>query len=121
MKYTQWEKFLSSWFRLLLCNYNEDHLTSGDGVLGMKWVLHFSLQLPFETSLTPINMWRVTLQIHAEMRVDLHAPEPLKHGTSDSSSPQYQIVQLLQADGQAWPSQQEHSCNFIVKAALSTQ
>jgi hypothetical protein len=46
------EIILPSWFRLLLFNYNEDRVTSGDGtcISGMKRVFQFSLQPPFETS-----------------------------------------------------------------------
>jgi hypothetical protein len=41
-------------------------------------VLHFSLQLPFQTFISVINIGHVMLQIHAEVHVDVHVKWSLR-------------------------------------------
>jgi hypothetical protein len=61
-----------------LFNYPENHKTNAKNVLGTNYVLHFCLQILFENLFTQINIWRVTLEIHAETHVGLQVKLSLK-------------------------------------------
>jgi hypothetical protein len=45
--------------------------------LGIKCVFLVSPQLLFETFFSPMNAWRITLEIRAEMHVNFHVKCPL--------------------------------------------
>jgi hypothetical protein len=53
---------------LFNCLENRKTTDKSAGLLGIKWVFHFS-SMPFRTFFARINIWQVTLEICAETQV----------------------------------------------------